>query len=77
MSHSNKIGDIEDTGMKEAWILPIAYFAIEILSAVFDQLALENKPEYALAAMIMAFIGLLGCTNELAYKGGKEKARWW
>ncbi|KAH1114867.1 hypothetical protein J1N35_008245 [Gossypium stocksii] len=81
MSHSNKIGDVEDTGLKEvlspkAWILPIAYFAIEILSAVFDQLASENKPEYALAAMIMAFIGLLGCTNELAYKGGKEKARW-
>ncbi|PPS06056.1 hypothetical protein GOBAR_AA14594 [Gossypium barbadense] len=64
MNHSNKIGDIEDTGMKE------------ILSAVFDQLASENKPEYALAALIMGFIGLLGCTNELAYKSGKEKARW-
>ncbi|XP_039044430.1 clathrin heavy chain 1-like [Hibiscus syriacus] len=74
--------DIEDNGIAEGgssrkiWIFLIGNFAMELLSTTFDQLASVHKPKYALAAMLMALAGLLGCTTELAFKGGKEKARW-
>ncbi|KAL4385371.1 hypothetical protein GQ457_15G015610 [Hibiscus cannabinus] len=42
----------------------------------FNQVAFVYKPKYALAGMIMALIGLLGCMKELAFKGSKENSRW-
>ncbi|XP_039044449.1 uncharacterized protein LOC120183929 [Hibiscus syriacus] len=73
--------DVNDNGMEagssgKIWILLIANTVIELLSATFDQLSSTHKPEYALVAMLMALVGLLGFTMELAYEGRKEKARW-
>ncbi|XWS51284.1 hypothetical protein CRYUN_Cryun12cG0163600 [Craigia yunnanensis] len=79
--HSINIGDTEDIGeeggsSRQVWIFLIANLGIELLSAAFDQLSSVHKPEYALVAMLMAFIGLLGCIAELAFKGGKERVSW-
>ncbi|KAK8561530.1 hypothetical protein V6N12_048596 [Hibiscus sabdariffa] len=59
-------------------ILLIANIVIEILyiSAALEQLASKDKLGYALAAMLLTLIGLLGYTTELAYKSRKEKAEW-
>ncbi|XVF00713.1 hypothetical protein REPUB_Repub04eG0025200 [Reevesia pubescens] len=74
-------GNSEDVGREggssqKVWIFLIANLVVELLSAVFDQLSSKHKPKYALVAMLMAFVGLLGCIAELAFKGVKESVSW-
>ncbi|KAK8633124.1 hypothetical protein V6N13_013978 [Hibiscus sabdariffa] len=47
----------------------------KLLSAFFDQFSSVDKPEFALAAIVIAIVGFLVCTTELAYNGKKGKIK--
>ncbi|KAK8570704.1 hypothetical protein V6N13_103108 [Hibiscus sabdariffa] len=76
--HSSNVGDSGKEGgtSRKVPILLILNLAFEIASAVLDQYSSVDKPEYALAAMLMAFLGLAISLLELHTKISKEKARW-
>ncbi|XVF00711.1 hypothetical protein REPUB_Repub04eG0025000 [Reevesia pubescens] len=74
-------GNSEDVGREEGssqkvWIFLIVNLVVELLSAAFDLLSSKQNPQYALVAMLMAFVGLLACIAELAFKGVKERVSW-
>lgn len=74
-------GDTEDNGNDvgtcgKVWIFLVANLGIELLSAIFDQLASVHKPTFALVAMLLAFVGLLGFIMEIASKGANEREHW-
>ncbi|KAM7267879.1 hypothetical protein ACFE04_010045 [Oxalis oulophora] len=58
------------------WIIVMANFSVELSSAVFDQLTSQQKPHYALMAMLMSFAGAFISALELVYKARKGKSSW-
>ncbi|XP_021659762.2 uncharacterized protein LOC110649486 [Hevea brasiliensis] len=55
-------------------IFLITNFAVELPSAVFDQLSSVHKPQYALIGMIMSFTVMLISIIDLARMGSKRKS---
>ena len=49
---------------------------MEIPSAVLDEIASEEKPNYVLIVMLISLTSMLVCLVELVYKGRKEKITW-
>ncbi|KAF2319734.1 hypothetical protein GH714_018387 [Hevea brasiliensis] len=56
--------------------LLIINFAVELPSAVFDQLSSVHKPQYALLSMLMSLATMLFSIIDLADKGRKERVEW-
>ncbi|KAJ4717228.1 Tripartite motif-containing 29 [Melia azedarach] len=50
------------------WIFVLTNFALELPSAVLDQLSSVGKPQYALFAMLISFAAVFICFVELIYK---------
>ncbi|CAN6691366.1 unnamed protein product [Malus baccata var. baccata] len=48
-------------------------FAIESLSAFFDQVSSPGKPHYALIGMLLSIVAVLVCIWELVHNGKKER----
>lgn len=54
------------------WVFLLTNLCLEILSAIFDQIASPSKPDYALFGMVLAISAVLTCIVELIHKGKKE-----
>ncbi|XP_021643442.2 uncharacterized protein LOC110637569 [Hevea brasiliensis] len=57
-------------------ILLIANFVVELPPAVFDQLSLVHKPQYALVIMLMSLATMLFSIIDLARKGRRDRVEW-
>ncbi|KAF2293750.1 hypothetical protein GH714_004472 [Hevea brasiliensis] len=57
-------------------IFLITNLAVELPSAVFDQLSSVHKPQYALISMIMSFTVMLISIIDLARMGRRERVKW-
>ncbi|CAL8161511.1 unnamed protein product [Prunus armeniaca] len=57
------------------WMILLASFCLEIISAVFEQITSPSKPHFALVAMVLAILALLTCLAELSLRGREARVR--
>ncbi|KAK0601896.1 hypothetical protein LWI29_028554 [Acer saccharum] len=69
---------IESLNAEVEWTFVIGNLALEVASAIFDQLSSANNSRYAIIGMLITYTAIFICIIELIYKWKKEKVgrRW-
>ncbi|CAL2264645.1 unnamed protein product [Prunus armeniaca] len=67
--------NVANISVSAQWMILLASFCLEIISAVFEQITSPSKPHFALVAMVLAILALLTCLAELSLKGREARVR--